>query len=140
MMKNQSSFRWSEKFRIGLDWIDQDHQYIFSLWHQAGRVVQAADNSILVYQLLNNLLNFSQMHFRDEEALMQSICFAGYGKHTTVHQILLQKAEDLLENLKRGYPVSPQDLLVLLEDWIESDILKEDLQVGQALAGGSDRR
>ena len=129
----QPSFVWSDRFCTGHEKIDREHKYLFALLQRAVDAIHDDDQTYVVQQLLNNLIDYSQIHFKDEEALMNRFDIADRMQHIAKHNALLQRTEDLIEKLKLGYSALLQELISLLEDWIKEDVLEEDTKLANHL-------
>lgn len=129
----QPSFIWSDRYCTGHEKTDREHKYLFDLLQRAVDAIHDDDQSYIVQQLLNNLIDYSQINFEDEEAVMSRFDIPGQVKHIAKHNELLQRTEDLIAKSKLGYSALLQKLISLLEDWIKEDVLEEDTKLANLL-------
>jgi hemerythrin len=130
---NSRAIIWSDEYRVGNRAIDEDHKYIFSLLNKVTEAVSQCQNREIVSDVLNQLLDYTQTHFRDEEALMIRADFPEYMSHHQSHNCLLYQVEDLLEECQRGEAVLNRSLLLFLNEWIVHHILGEDMKFSRWL-------
>ena len=132
-MTNDQNLIWSEQYRIGDERIDKEHQYLFEIQRQIADINPANTSADTVRPILNELLDYTQIHFRDEELLMRRIKYSDYELHIKEHMTIVRGLEDLMEEFKLGYSVTLVDILRLLEDWIVNHTLSEDMKLAKAL-------
>jgi len=74
-----------------------------------------------IYNILNELISYTQEHFQREELLMKACKYPGLIKHKQVHQLLTKEVE---RQIKEYYleKLTAKKLLDFLTDWISSHI------------------
>ena len=86
------------------------HEPEFSLLQSLTDAVnEGDDDKATIFNALNQLLEYTQTHFRNEEALMQRHNYDGYEGHRENHDKLINQVEDLLEDFQEGEPVLIED-------------------------------
>lgn len=127
-------FAWSESFAIGDTFVDAQHKQLFSILSRLHWSMDNGDSQALVEKTLNELIDYTQQHFRDEEALMESVQYPGLANHKAQHDELINKVEDMMEEFLDGEPVLTIELLIFLKEWLISHIAEEDAKIGRFLA------
>lgn len=119
---------WKDDYLIGVDSVDQQHQYLFDLINET---LRCNDKSTLQLALLK-LYKYTREHFTDEEALMKSTGYANYKEHQQQHNALIitlnEKSSSALQD-----PNKRSELDSFLVSWLVVHILKEDVHIGEFL-------
>lgn len=131
-MPTQSLLSWSTDFSIGHDKTDAQHQQLFKLLglvHKAARSKEG-DTQNMIEKSLRVLLEYTQVHFNDEENFMQDISYPHYEEHRQLHDGLIHQVENMVEELQEGELVLVDELLLFLNDWLSEHILTQDTKIG----------
>lgn len=124
-----SAFIWLDDYEIGHPMVDKQHQYLFDL---ANNIVEAKSKSeVIKYIML--LYKYTREHFRDEELLMKDIQYPDYQIHIQIHNVLLNKVNDLSKKIAQD-KLAEDEIKVFMEDWLLDHILKKDGDLGKYLA------
>src|SRR5690606_429187 len=78
-----------------------------------------------VYEVLNNLVDYTLSHFAFEETLLEDAGYADLAQHQALHGNFTRLIDDIKGRFQRGEAVSNQ-LAGLLQDWLISHIMTED--------------
>lgn len=128
--------RWDEKYRVGNDQIDQEHQYLFELMNAFyDGYLEKRDRAQLLI-LLNRLVDYAQRHFRNEEALMKSSGYADVEAHSARHEKLVEQVFDLNTRLSDRAFNPEHDTVAFLKGWLTDHIVHQDLLLGAHLNAG----
>ncbi len=111
---------WTEAFAIGIEGLDSDHQVLVALLNRCWQAVQES-NQKEAANILNDLLYYTQTHFRREEAVMASCACPGFDNHRNVHQMLADHVAKMKRQLERG-ALSPDELASFLANWLTDHI------------------
>jgi hemerythrin len=83
-----------------------------------------------VGQLLDQLIEFTRMHFASEERLMEQTGFPGLPEHRAEHQRLLTQILQSAHRLQYGEGVEMGSMLGFLRDWLIEHIEGLDQRYG----------
>lgn len=125
--------RWEEKYRVGNEQIDQEHQYLFQLineFHDA--YAEKRDRAILL-NLLNRLVDYAERHFTNEEALMLAAGYPASDEHRAHHETLFEQIFSLNARFSDRAYNPARDATAFLKGWLADHILQEDLTLGAFL-------
>ena len=86
--------RWREEFRIGIETVDDQHRQILDLLEVLGSALEQQDTEA-VRASVERLREDIRSHFDHEEALMERAGYPGLDNHRDVHQMLLDKVDDM---------------------------------------------
>lgn len=122
-------FQWRPAFCVGDDQIDGQHKKIFSLLGKLHRDIHGDDSVAVVKLTLKELLDYTQVHFTDEEELMRSVEYPDYDDHKALHDAMMDKVWGLYMRSNAGEPDMAFEVLVLLNDWLVHHILEKDKEI-----------
>lgn len=125
---------WSDALSVGFGEVDQDHKKLVEIVNSLDEAVSGESNPELVGQVFDELLSYTQWHFRHEERMMQTYAYPDMFNHKAEHQELLNQAVDLKQKYENGDPSVPQALLPFLKDWLTTHIMETDKKLGKHLA------
>lgn len=125
-----SFVEWSPDLSVGIDFMDADHQKLMELVTELHELVQAGQAQSAAVEKLDELVEFTQQHFRLEERLMEENDYDGFEQHREVHELLLQDVADLRQHLEAGEQSAGPEIMVFLKDWLIRHILGSDKDFG----------
>lgn len=123
---------WDPALETGIPSIDREHQKLLGLINQAAH----AERSGQTWQLeavLDGLVDYSLVHFRHEERLMEAGQFPGLEAHRLEHQNFHTVITGLYTACLQGKRPEGNDLSGLLRDWLRNHILGTDMQYVESL-------
>ncbi|SEQ42132.1 hemerythrin [Ectothiorhodospira magna] len=132
-----NTFHWDSAFLTGLHTVDAQHQHLVDLINRLGQA--RMDNQLQpddLATLHQELVDYAQHHFRDEENLMKQ---AGIDpRHITAH---VQAHVDFLQEVSRRHAsaeistlCSSRQLLDYLTHWLAFHILGQDHNMARQIA------
>jgi len=124
-----SMFIWKSCYEIGHSMVDKQHQYLFDL---ANKVVEAKTKGELTKYIML-LYKYIREHFRDEELLMRDVEYPGYDAHKQIHNMLLDKMNDISEKVGQD-TLAKDEIKEFMEDWLLDHILLKDGALGDFLS------
>ena len=120
---------WSDRYSVGNEVLDSQHKELFNIINKLNSLIDKdiKDNSIS--QLLLDMSNYVEVHFRTEENMLSKLNYPGYHDQMTSHEDFILKTIDLFD----AYNTDPDtiDLVEInnyLYNWLSEHILKEDMQ------------
>jgi len=120
---------WSETYRSGHSRIDAQHRNLFDLLNRLHDRIMAGSGGAGVEETLNELTEYVQEHFRDEESLMIEAGYPATHEHRDLHEKLVGKVDEFRRSRNTSNPITPLDLVRFLSAWIQYHILLEDLKL-----------
>ncbi len=121
---------WKEEYSIGMDLIDQQHQYLFEIGNNAYKLLknEKGDNQFNnIALIIQDLRNYTKFHFQTEEEYMVKINYKEYAGQKKEHDEFIHKLDRIdLEQIKNDPQKFMEDILVFIFDWLLDHILKKD--------------
>jgi len=108
-----------DKYKLGIDIIDEQHQKIFDLIEKLCKNID--ENGLEI--IINELKEYSIYHFDTEEKYFNNINFKLAVEHTQLHNIFIETIDYYYENFEK---LNKKKLYTFLQTWIKKHILIED--------------
>ncbi|MFA5080933.1 MAG: bacteriohemerythrin [Hydrogenophilaceae bacterium] len=134
-MTGYEPIEWDDSFNTGVAEIDEQHHILVNTLNEANAKL-AGDVSIdFVEEITQDLLSYALYHFETEEGLMQEYGYheAGTGdaeRHLQQHRSFSSRVVAVRDNLRAGMPISREDLITFLNNWLVNHILNTDKKLG----------
>lgn len=135
-------YKMNPDYLLGLELMDTQHQYLFGLMEKAQGLLK--DENILykydeLIKILNGLEDYTQKHFKDEIALMESLNYPRLQLHIAAHQGFIDKLDSFeidAEQISLGTQDQMiYDLMEYLKEWLQIHILDCDRKVVRFMNG-----
>jgi hemerythrin len=126
---------WSAKYSVNVRELDWQHQQLFGMLNELYDAMQQGNGRAIVGAILERLLNYTQYHFKSEEALLREHGYAEDASHRAEHAALTHRTRALLRRFEGGELGVASETLRFLADWLKSHIVASDLRYAQFLNG-----
>jgi len=100
-------FRWTERYKVNVALLDQQHQELFDVVNELEQALRVGEGHIAIDRVLDKLLTYAGLHFAAEESLMERHHFPGLPTHRLQHEMFRKKLLTFLENHRTAGRVSP---------------------------------
>ncbi len=122
------TYIWNESFVTGIDSIDEQHKRLVDLINQLGAIQTApSQDRQAVEEVFRQLVDYANVHFRDEEQLMRDagIEETHFKHHVRIHREFINQVKVIWQ--ARNLMSSPAETLHgFLSAWLSYHILGED--------------
>lgn len=126
-------FKWDEKYSIGIEDIDEQHKGLFEIGNWLNELNLSElknDHYIEVMIIINELLVYSNDHFKDEEAYMKQVKYPKLEDHIKIHQRFIDYVASFdFEVLYEQGEVMIESLFTFINRWIVQHIMNEDQKI-----------
>lgn len=130
---------WTPALRIGHDIIDEQHVQLFGLFDELvdGSTRGEAKETLIV--LHDRLKEYAEVHFREEEALMQKANYPQLAQHKRAHDTFRNRLAEIRQQINAQGPT----LMTLIEtnkalvSWLVNHVKEVDQQFGAYLKENS---
>ena len=120
----------TDEFKTGISVIDEEHQMLFDIVgkiHKAIEVELVHDKFDLILDILDELKEYTRVHFADEESYMKEIGYEGLAQQELLHQKFIETLDDLnLDDVDENQEAYLFECLNFLQNWLVNHILKVD--------------
>lgn len=125
---------WSSSLSVGVGEIDQQHQQLVTMANGLHEAMRAGNGQEHMTKLLLDLKNYTQEHFRTEEAYMKKYSYPEMVAHVKEHTKLVSQVKELEASLKEGKAVITIEVMTFLREWLTAHIQQSDKKYGKFLA------
>ena len=114
--------------------MDREHTGQLNLLNDLKAAVRGGAPDTLVYTLLNELVEHTNLHFLSEQLAMKLHAYESYESHFLEHERLLLEVQDLKSSLATGTSMDKQSLIEALRGWLVVHIQTADKTLAEYLS------
>lgn len=115
-----------EKYKVGIQSIDNQHKEIFRLLNELLESMKNGQANSTILPIIQELERYSLLHFQKEEFFFHQFKYSETEAHIAEHKLFIQKLARIKTELKTGKILASIELLAFLKDWIQNHILVVD--------------
>ena len=128
MSETKCVFRWTDTYKVNIAVLDQQHQELFDVVNALQRGLRVGEGNAAIDQILDRLMTYAGLHFAAEESLMERHEFPGLSTHRIQHEMFRNEMMAFLERHRAVKPGVSVELLLFLQTWLKTHVLKTDKQ------------
>lgn len=132
-MLRENPCEFTEEYLTGVDMIDNEHKHLFEIAERVNEMVKhwsEGDAFDSIMDILNELKDYTEVHFASEEAYMRSINYSGYDAQKRAHDAFISRLQEIDLNLVEEDPRKYMESLIeFLLGWLINHILHVDKQI-----------
>ena len=118
---------------FGIESLDREHAGQLGLLNDLKVAVRSGADDSVVYALLNELIEHTNLHFLSEQLLMRLHAYHAYESHFLEHKRLLLEVEQLRMQLSSGTTTQKHSLIEALHGWLLIHIHTADQRLAEYL-------
>ncbi len=127
MENNNSGFLWNEGYSVKSKKFDGHHKKLFELINSLDKIIKTHGNSDELKEVKNELLNYTEYHFKEEEEMLKEFGAPDFFEHKTQHRFFESKIKDLIVQSEHLNHISVSFAAIkFLFDWLLNHILVTD--------------
>ena len=123
----------SKELSFGIASMDREHRDQLGLLNDLKAAVRSGADDSLVYALLNELVEHTNLHFLSEQLAMRLNAYEAYESHFLEHQRLLVEVQNLKRDLATGTATDKHSLIEALRSWLLVHIQTADKTLAEYL-------
>jgi len=127
-------WHWSADLSVGVSQIDDDHKMMFQLFYEAYLLSLRQPDSTALYSLAGELVQYTESHFKREEAIMTAASYPFCENHFSIHEQLIHQVKQQF-SLVESKNESAIDFVVFLKDWFIEHIKNSDQRIAEFTVG-----
>jgi hemerythrin len=124
----------SSELSFGIAEMDREHAGQLSLLNDLKAAVRSGVPDSVVYALLNELVEHTNLHFLSEQLAMKLHAYEAYESHLLEHQRLLVEVQNLKDSLATGAATDKSSLIEALRSWLVVHIQTADKALAEYLS------
>lgn len=118
---------WSTQFSVHNPEMDEQHKAIFRLANELQEGISNRQNGDALGRIIQELLDYTERHFAEEEHLMRQHNYPGYERHKMAHDQLTGQVLEFERKFHSGDgSFSAEMFQFLVSDWLVKHILGMD--------------
>ena len=114
--------------------MDREHASQLNLLNDLKAAVRGGAPDSLVYALLNDLVEHTNLHFLSEQLAMKLHAYEAYESHLLEHERLLAEVKNLNRSLATATATDKQSLIEALRGWLVVHIQTADKALADYLS------
>lgn len=119
---------WGDNLKTGIQIIDEQHQELIVMLNRLGRFRYGKE---CFNEAFEDLENYVDIHFKEEEGLMVSLNYSKYQEHKTCHDKFvtdLLNFKDKIEKSKNTDELG-EEIMHFVGNWIKEHYSNEDIEL-----------
>ena len=121
---------WRSEYEIGVREVDAEHRKLFELINEYYDQHLHGANRKEIERILNSLVSYAEVHFQNEEALMEKCGYPHLGEHRKQHAELFTSIFHITQRLIDSPDKADRETLNFLKKWLRDHIVLEDVEIG----------
>ncbi|HEX8964275.1 MAG TPA: bacteriohemerythrin [Rhodocyclaceae bacterium] len=139
--KSADFFVWNDTMSVGQAEIDADHKRLIGIINRLW-VAEDGGNRQVIEFVLDDLVHYTESHFKREEQMMDDIEYPDLARHRRIHQSICRRLEEIRWEYFQGIREELRgEILEFLRNWLNEHILVEDMgyrpYLGQPASAGN---
>jgi hemerythrin len=123
-----SFMTWSDKYKLNLGIVDEQHENLFELVNQLYDSVVKGEEQNALGLILENLINYTVYHFETEEELFELFNYPKLEEHKKEHNDLANQVLDLQQRFLDHEITITYDILDFLNEWLKDHTTHSDME------------
>jgi hemerythrin len=121
-------FEWKDAYSVNVTTVDSQHKNLFRMAADLHRAMLAGTAKAKLFQLLEDLVQYTLVHFAYEERLMEEADYPELAAHKAEHEDLTLRVRGFQKDFEEGRIATGITLLQFLKEWLQKHIMESDLK------------
>ena len=130
----------TKELTLGIESMDREHASQVGVLNDLKAAVRSGADDNVVYALLNELVEHTNLHFLSEQLAMRLHAYEAYESHFQEHQRLQTEVQNLRRALETGTATDKHSLIEALRSWLLIHIQTADKALAEYLSRRADRQ
>lgn len=119
-------YSWQDEYSIGIKEIDEQHKELVKMIDELYTAMVKRQDQQVLGDILARLVDYCNVHFAAEEALMQSHGYPYYRQHKEIHEKMSARVQALQKCFKAGKTDLTIPTSLFIKEWLDKHILGTD--------------
>ncbi|MCI4626323.1 MAG: bacteriohemerythrin, partial [Candidatus Magnetoovum sp. WYHC-5] len=128
--KEKNFVDWSDDFSVNIEKFDTQHKKLFDMVNELYSAMRKGLAKDALDGILTKLVEYTDMHFKEEEIMMEKHGYPDFPNHKKMHENLKQQVLAFYKDFKQGKATISTQIMNFLKDWLANHILKTDTKYG----------
>jgi hemerythrin len=126
---------WKDSYSVRIPQIDAQHKALIELMNRLYAATQTGETLAAMSRALDELEDYTEVHFACEEKLMEERGYSGLAAHRVQHTAFIRQLETLQQRFEKEEPTIGVETLEVLRGWLADHILTSDRAYARELVG-----
>jgi|TARA_B100002003_G_C13797846_1_gene394014 hemerythrin-like metal-binding protein len=117
---------WNDKFSVNVSIIDEEHKKLIDIINKAFVAKQHGSNPEEILEILNDMVEYAQKHFKTEETYMIEFNYPEYQDHRKEHHAFCIRTLSYHTSVTLGEYQDANEVLEYVKQWWVNHIQKTD--------------
>ena len=119
---------WKDEYSVSHSKIDSQHKKLIDLINDLHEGMKNRRGKDVLEKILDDLIEYTVVHFRDEEQIMSAANYPDITSHKVRHSELIDQVEKYKEKYENGAIMLSLETMNFLKEWLTNHILGIDKQ------------
>lgn len=121
---------WNSNYSVKVMKFDKHHQQLINLINKLNESMNCGEGKESLGEVLEELLKYTDYHFKAEESLMLKYKYIYYAKHKTEHVSFINKVKEIQRSFLKDEKYVTIEAFIFLKEWLVNHILNSDKKYG----------
>lgn len=126
-----SLFLWKKSYETGIPDIDVQHRRLVGMINELSDAMLMQKGQRTVPHILEELVDYMQLHFSTEEAVMLKTSYPDMKEHCQAHLNLTRQVLEFKGRFDAEHELDSRELLNFLCEWLKNHIMVSDREFGK---------
>ena len=117
---------WNESYSVKVPELDDQHKQLFILINELHEAMKAGQARSMMAKVLDRLIQYTRLHFSEEEEMLASVSYAEFVSHVAQHRGFTERVEKFAREFRVGNVIITIEVMNFLQDWLVNHIMKVD--------------
>lgn len=117
--------KWDNTYSVNIELIDNNHKMIIELINSMHDAILMGREEEEVENVLRALMRYTDVHFAEEEKILESGGYPNFREHTFKHNKMTEQVWKMYERYEDGENIT-NEIMSLLTRWVTNHIMSED--------------
>jgi len=118
------------QFGVDVDEMNEQHIEWIALINKLHASLTDKNSTMSSEQAINDMIDYTKFHFKQEEDLMQDVQYPDYKTHKLAHENFILQLDKLNDDMLNGSYILKTQIMSILKNWLENHICKMDKAYG----------
>ena len=124
---------WKATLSVKVEQLDQQHKRLVDMINDLYEAMKAGTGKETTETILSELIDYTLVHFADEERLLTQHGYPEIADHIVLHEVFTRQVMEYDNKIKTGCSVLTLELMMFLQTWLVGHIKCEDMKFSQFL-------
>jgi len=118
--------QWDDRFSVGCGELDDHHKQLIALINELILIAGQKEEHVVVGRVLEQLIDYLEVHFKAEEAFMRKIGYPHVDRHRKIHEGFLRRTLEFNKCFNARHVEITEEIIQFLMGWLVNHILSAD--------------